>query len=77
MTPPFVATKLQTVATKPDLMDWVVEALRHLGGRAGVVQVSKQVWNTHAADLAASEDLFYTWQYDIRWAARSFAMTAS
>ena len=51
-------------------MDWEVEALKHLGGKAGVVQVSKQVWKTHAADLAASDDLFYTWQYDIRWAAQ-------
>lgn len=55
------------MATKNNLMDWVVEALVKLGGSAPLVEVCKQVWG----DLARSGDLFYTWQYDIRWAAQS------
>lgn len=50
-------------------MDWVVEALEQLGGTAGVVEVSRQVWQNHESDLRESGDLFYTWQYDLRWAA--------
>lgn len=52
------------------LKDWVVEALRQLGGTGSIVQVCQRVWQVHEADLRASGDLFYTWQYDIRWAAQ-------
>jgi hypothetical protein len=34
------------------------------------VQVSREVWRQHESDLRNSGDLFYTWQYDIRWAAQ-------
>ena len=57
------------MAIRHDLDDWVVEALRTLGGSGTVVDVSQQVWLRHEADLRASGALFYTWQYDIRWAA--------
>ena len=58
------------MATKHDLQDWVIEALEELGGSGHVVDVSKVVWRRHEPDLRASGDLFYTWQYDIRWAAQ-------
>lgn len=58
------------MAKKADLQDWVLEALEELGSRGGVVDVSKVVWRRHEADLRMSGDLFYTWQYDIRWAAQ-------
>src|SRR5690625_3724952 len=61
--------KLRLMASKADLLDWVVEALEQLGGTAGVLEVSKQVWQNHEDQLRASGDLFYTWQYDLRWAA--------
>ncbi|WP_110851296.1 hypothetical protein [Georgenia satyanarayanai] len=57
------------MAAKTDLMDWVVEALEQLGGTAGVLEVSRQVWHNHEDQLRESGDLFYTWQYDLRWAA--------
>lgn len=58
------------MATKQDLMPWVVEALTELGASGTVVQVCKVVWRRHELDLRNSGDLFYTWQYDIRWAAQ-------
>jgi hypothetical protein len=58
------------MATKQDLMPWVLEALRELGGSGTVVQVCRVVWQRHEPDLRNSGDLFYTWQYDIRWAAQ-------
>lgn len=52
------------------LKGWVLEALRHIGGAASIVEVCRHVWLTHEAELRASGDLFFTWQYDIRWAAQ-------
>jgi hypothetical protein len=58
------------MATKNDLMPWVLEALKSLGGSGSVAQVSRAVWQAHEEHLRQSGDLFYTWQYDIRWAAQ-------
>lgn len=49
---------------------FVVEALLSLGGSGTVLEVTKRVWQAHERDLRASGDLFYTWQYDVRWAAQ-------
>ena len=57
------------MATKQDVTDWVVSALKALGGRASVVQVAQEIWRRREADLRASGDLFFTWQYDMRWSA--------
>ena len=57
------------MATKHDLQDWVRFALRDLGGSASLVAVAKHIWATHESELKSSGDLFFTWQYDMRWAA--------
>jgi hypothetical protein len=57
------------MATKHDLPEWVVEALRAHSGRASIVEVCQHLWQVHEPDLRLSGDLFYTWQYDVRWAA--------
>jgi hypothetical protein len=57
--------------TKEDLRVLVIEALNNYGGQASIVQVCTHVWNNHREQLEASGDLFYTWQYDIRWAAQA------
>jgi hypothetical protein len=56
--------------TRDVLQDWVVEALQSLGGKGSVLNVSKYIWREHEKDLRNSGDLFYTWQYDVRWAAQ-------
>lgn len=56
--------------TREDLQAVVLEAVKELGGSAPLIEVAKYVWNTREADLRASGDLFYTWQYDMRWAAQ-------
>lgn len=58
------------MADRNEFRVFVVEALRALGGSATVLDVTKHVWQVHEADLRQSGDLFYTWQYDIRWAAQ-------
>lgn len=58
------------VASRDDLAAWVHEALRDHGGEASVLDVAKHIWAEHENDLKASGSLFYTWQYDMRWAAK-------
>ena len=59
------------MAAKEDLKAWLVEALEELGGSGKIVQICVIVWKHHEMDLKTSGDLFFTWQYDIRWAATS------
>ena len=56
------------MASRSDLQDWVVDALREHGGKASIVDVARSLWARHEQDLRHSGDLFYTWQYDMRWA---------
>ena len=57
------------MATKNDLPDWVEQALKNSGARSTLTQVAKQLWAMHESELRMSGDLFFTWQYDMRWAA--------
>lgn len=54
---------------KQDLESCVVEAVKFHGGKANIVQVAEYIWEHYEKDLRHSGDLFYTWQYDMRWAA--------
>lgn len=56
------------MVSRSDLQDWVVAALKELHGRGSIVQVASIIWRDHENDLKKSGDLFYTWQYDMRWA---------
>jgi hypothetical protein len=51
------------------LKAWVIEALEELGGSGRQIEVAKIVWRRHETELRASGDIFYRWQYDLRWAA--------
>lgn len=57
------------MASREDLKGWVVEALAAHGGEATLLQVAHYLWANYQDELWASDDLFYTWQYDMRWAA--------
>lgn len=57
------------MATKHDLQDRVQKALKRIGGRGTLTDVAKEIWRAHESDLRSSGDLFFTWQYDMRWAA--------
>jgi len=54
---------------KPILKEWLIEVLENKNGKASIVDICKFVWEKHKEELENSGDLFYTWQYDIRWAA--------
>jgi hypothetical protein len=57
------------VASREDLQVWLKEALEIKGGSARVPEACRVVWENHEPELRSSGTLFYTWQYDIRWAA--------
>jgi len=52
-----------------DLCDWLIAALKAQNGSASIINICKYIWDNHEDDLRNSGDLFYSWQYDIRWAA--------
>ncbi len=56
------------MASRLELQEWVIEALRAKGGTATIVEVAKHLWEKHEGELKVSGDLFFTWQYDMRWA---------
>lgn len=58
------------MAIRRDLDDWVVNALAALGGNGTIVDVCRWIWKSKKAELEASGDLLYTWQYDVRWAIK-------
>lgn len=55
------------MATSEDLGKWIIEALRFFDGKATIIDICKFVWDKYEAELRSSGDLFYTWQYRIRW----------
>jgi hypothetical protein len=56
-------------STRDDLKPWVIDALDALGP-ATVPQIAKHIWDNHEQQLRGSGDLFYTWQYAMRWAGQ-------
>lgn len=59
------------MSRREDLKSWVLEAIIAHRGEASVLEVAKHIWMNHRDDLQASGDMFYTWQYDMRWAAQT------
>jgi hypothetical protein len=55
--------------SRADLEDFAVQALKAHQGHASIAEIRRFVWENYEAQLRQSSDLFYTWQYDIRWAA--------
>ncbi|BBH14653.1 MULTISPECIES: hypothetical protein [Chromobacterium] len=53
---------------KAVLQQWVLEALAAHGGKADRLTVAKHIWQARGRELEGTE-LFYTWQYDMSWAA--------
>ena len=51
------------------LRQWIIEALEYYGGAATMIDVSRRIWETHEMDLRENGDMFYRWQYTMRWSA--------
>lgn len=55
--------------TKKDLKTFIVNALQAKNNKAKLLDVCKFIWTNYEVELRNSGDLFFTWQYDVRWAA--------
>ena len=55
--------------TRDVLKDWVKGALCRNDGKLKLIDVAKDIWTHHEKELRSSGDLFFSWQYDMRWAA--------
>jgi hypothetical protein len=53
-----------------DLPDAILEAVKANGGNATIPQICKHIWDNHENDLRKAGELFYTWQYEMRWAGQ-------
>ena len=56
------------MATKLDLKEWVVEAIKAHGGVAHAIDIAKFIWVNYHEELQGAGDLFYTWQQEVQWA---------
>ena len=54
---------------KSDFESIVIDALKYNGGSTKIVEVAKYIWANYESELRVSGNIFYTWQYDMRWAA--------
>jgi len=54
---------------KADLPNVLYKIIEDLGGSAPMIVIFRSFWKLHGKDLNENDDLFYTWNYDIRWAA--------
>jgi len=60
---------LRAEAKREILKEWLIEALKANRGHASIVDVCKYIWDHYERELGMYGELFYTWQYDVRWAA--------
>ncbi len=58
------------MVTKNDLKGLALDALQALGGSSRISEICRHIWDHHEAELKASGELFYTWQYAMRWAGQ-------
>ena len=55
--------------SKDDLKWWIVDALKAYGGKAFIIDVAEHIWTNHSKELETNRNLFFRWQYVMRWAA--------
>ncbi|WP_294322474.1 hypothetical protein [uncultured Sphingomonas sp.] len=51
------------------LQVWVLEALSALGGSGAIEEVAREIWHSREPQLREGPG-FFSWQYDMRWAAQ-------
>jgi hypothetical protein len=54
---------------RQEIQPWIMDALCGNGGRGSITEVARHIWLHHERELRSSEEIFYNWQYDLRWAA--------
>ena len=54
---------------RKDLPDILYQLIKELGGSAKMMTIFRKFWADHKNEIKEDDDVFYTWNYDIRWAA--------
>jgi|CeladaMinimDraft_18_1061708.scaffolds.fasta_scaffold00911_2 hypothetical protein len=57
--------------TRKELSEFIIECLKKNDGKATLLQVSQYIWENYEKELRKDGKIFYTWQYDLRWAANN------
>lgn len=60
---------------RDDMPDILYDIILQMGGKARMIDIFKKFWQDYEEELKKSGDLFYTWNYDIRWAATKLRKT--
>ncbi|MDD4815529.1 MAG: hypothetical protein PHQ62_00095 [Clostridia bacterium] len=55
--------------TRKDLPDILYNIIHQLGGKPNMMEIFKKFWKEYGSNFTTDDDIFYTWNYDIRWAA--------
>ena len=61
--------------SRNDLPELLYNTIKELGGKADMMTIFKKFYHDNEQLLKKSGDLFYTWNYDIRWAATKLRKT--
>ncbi|MCL2176555.1 MAG: hypothetical protein FWB72_01180 [Firmicutes bacterium] len=54
---------------RKDLPQILYELIKDMGGSGKMMDIFKKFWEQNKNAISDKSDLFYTWNYDIRWAA--------
>lgn len=54
---------------RKNLPEILYKIIEKNGGRATMMEVFRSFWKHYGQNFTESDDMFYTWNYDIRWAA--------
>ena len=57
------------IISKNDLPILLEEVLKEMDGNGYILDISKKFWIKYKDNITPNNNLFYTWHYDIRWAA--------
>ena len=60
---------------KEMLPDLLYGVFKDMSGHGSIISICKRFWSNYENELKNSDDLFYTWPYNIRWAATAFRKT--
>ena len=55
------------MVNRQTMTNWVLGALKSLGGHGTIMQICKKVWEMHREEITGDAEMVYKWQYEIRW----------
>ncbi|MCU0104998.1 hypothetical protein N7603_04945 [Acholeplasma vituli] len=59
----------KSTLSREDLNRILILLLKELDGSGTIIEICRLFWKKYGHNISQNEDIFYTWQYDIRWSA--------